>query len=685
MILKSILSYKHSVTITTTIIGMASLIFSTNLYSDDLLTIYSKAAKRDPIIAQAQATYESERQNLPIAVAELLPQLFLRAGINRDKILDLSSNQTNSIKTTNATKRTSPTVRSKYFALNLSQSLFEWDKIQKYLQSEYVVQKAMHDLEAAKQDLLIRISEAYFNILQAEDILEYTKTEKIAINEMYKQAQARFDVGLIAVADVEEAKARYNAKSADEIKAANDIANKYEDLNAIVGEKIQQIDILSPSFKADYPKPSIMEKWVAMAIKRNHTLMSQELAYCVMEKNEDIAFAGHLPNVKLNARYTGREGNRSIIIDEISTVKGYINTYGASIDGSWELFASGGTQAKINQARFNTYAEGFNTEKVRRGIISDTRQSYRNIVTSLSQIKALEVAQLSSVSALDATKAGYDLGTRASIDVLNRLTDLYNQKQRLAIAKYTYIKNIIKLKQDSGILSNEDMAVINKWLVTKDFKNKNHLDKTDVRETILQSMKNSDEQRTKEIKQTSKDPIKTDIKKTGNINTDNSTIKPNGNSVKTLETNKNIVNSNKSNSSNDSALSTDSKKIQSLPNSKDISKSPTSGLSGAEKKDITPSKDNVKKIELCPPNTVCDKIQSNIKKSEIDSYLNLELPSLDDEDDLQLGINIKELPKPSKKIVSSKNSKLARKESTARLEEKLQQIIADYKKNQNEN
>lgn len=677
MILKSILSCKRSVTITTTIIGMASIVFSTNLYSDDLLTIYSKAAKRDPIIAQAQATYESERQNLPIAVAELLPQLFLRAGINRDKILDLSGNQTNSITTT---KRTSPTVRSKYFALNLSQSLFEWDKIQKYLQSEYVVQKAMHDLEAAKQDLLIRVSEAYFNILQAEDILEYTKTEKIAINEMYKQAQARFDVGLIAVADVEEAKARYNAKNADEIKAANDIANKYEELNAIVGEKIQQIDILSPNFKADYPKPSIMEKWVAMAIKRNHTLMSQELAYCIMEKNEDIAFAGHLPNIKLNARYTGREGNRSIIIDEISTVKGYINTYGASIDGSWELFASGGTQAKINQAKYNTYAEGFNTEKVRRGIISDTRQSYRNIITSLSQIKALEVAQLSSVSALDATKAGYDLGTRASIDVLDRLTDLYNQKQRLAIAKYTYIKNIIKLKQDSGILSNEDMAIVNRWLVTRALKNKNHLDKTDVRETVLQSMKKSDEQRINEIKQTSKVPVKTNSKKI-----DNSTIKPNDNSVKILETNKNIVNSNKSNSSNDSASSTESKKIQSLPNSRDISKSPTSGLSGAEKKDITPSKDNVKKIELCPPNTVCDKIQSNIKKSEIDSYLNLELPSLDDEDDLQLGINIKELPKPSKKIVNAKNSKLVRKESTARLEEKLQQIIADYKKNQNEN
>ncbi len=616
---------KLSIFISTGLLASASIIasFSQTAYAENLLSIYHKAANRDPIIQQAKATYEAEKQNLPIARAAILPKLILRAGLTHDKVLDFPNN---SHSTVNFKKN--PLVRSKYFSLNLTQSLFEWDNIQRYLQSDLIVQKAIHDLEIAKQDLLIRVSNAYFDILDAESALEFTSTEKDSIKEMYAQAQERFDVGLIAIADVEEAKARYDVKRADEIQAINKVADKYDVLNAIVGEKIKNIDILTPSFKPSSPKPTAIDQWVKMATRRNHTLISQELACQIMAKNEDIAFAGHLPNAKLSARYTGRDSSRSLILDEISAVKGYINTYGASIDGSWELFASGGTQAKINQAGFNTEAESFKTEQVRRGVISDTRQAYRNILTSLSQVKAYEQAQISGMSALDATKAGYDLGTRASIDVLDRLTDLYDQKSRLATARYTYIKNIIKLKQSSGVLSNEDIAIVNKWLVSRNLNN-TMFDKTNRRAKILDEIKVHKSENNKEP-----DTIQKQLK--------NVTSQP---------------------TQADTPLRTNKKPLEptKIKNVKDIKT--IQGTKNERKDDNKISKTQSSSTELALPDFP-------------------DFPNLDEILPEQIKPKVK-LPKPlnNKKQPENKITSKKRQESLAELEKRLKQIIEEYKKN----
>jgi outer membrane protein len=183
-----------------------------------------------------------------------------------------------------------------------------------------------------------------------------------------------------------------------------------------------------------------------MAQNRNHTLVSEQIQYQIKEKDEDRAFAGYLPTVKANVGYRGVDSDNSIFVDEVSTANGYLSSYNRSLDGSWELFSSGGTMARVSQAKHNARAELFNVERVRRDIISNTRQAYRNIISSINQIQALEQAVVSGISALEATKSGYDVGTKVSTDVLNRLSDLYRQKQDLAIAKYLYIKNVIKIK-----------------------------------------------------------------------------------------------------------------------------------------------------------------------------------------------------------------------------------------------
>lgn len=428
-----------------------SLFISSNSHADDLLTIYNKATKTDPKLLQAYAKYEATKQNVPIAIAELLPKLTLSAGIIKYKLLDYGNN---------------PSVTSKYFSLDLDQVLFDWDKIQRYYQADLEAQKAIYDLAIAKEDLFTRVSDAYFGILEAKDKLLYASSEKSAVNRLLADAQEKFKVGYITVADLDEIKARHDVKTSEEIAAKNSELNAFDTLAEIIGEPVSSVNIISAKFKPSNPLPNNIEKWVKMAQNRNHTLISEQLQYQIKEKDEDRAFAGYLPTLKANIGYRGVDSNNSIFIDEVSTANGYLSSYSRSIDGTWELFSSGGTMARVSQAKHNARAELFNVEKIRRDIVSNTRQSYRNILSSINQIRALEQAEISGISALEATKAGYDIGTKVSTDVLNRLSDLYRQKQELATAKYLYIKNIIKIKTYSGILTNGDAAIINTWLTS---------------------------------------------------------------------------------------------------------------------------------------------------------------------------------------------------------------------------
>lgn len=455
-----------------------SIFLSNQVSAAGLLKVYQLAAKKDPQLQQAFADFKSVEQNVPIAVADLLPEVTLNAGVSYDKVLDFTTGTT-----------ANPSINSKYFFINATQPLFYWDRIHRYLQSEIEVKKAIHDLEFAKEDLLIRVSEAYFNVLEAEDTLEFVSTEKKSVAQLYRESKERFDVGLIPIADVDEAQARLDLTTADEIQAKNDVQNRYDELIEIIGENINQANILTPNFKPSSPKPLDVQKWLKMAMERNHAYTSQKLNLDITRKNEDIAFAGHLPTLDANAQYRGVDSSRALQIDDVSSAKGYLNSYGGSIETNLEIFGGGGTQASYEQTQYNTKAEGYNTERVRRETVSNTKQAYRNVLTSIKQIEALEQAVKSGLSALEATKASYDVGTRASIDVLDRLTDLYQQKQRLSSARYAYIRNVLELKRLGGVLTNNDILTIDQWLITS----KNRIkDSSDVKETVLQDVQDKD-------------------------------------------------------------------------------------------------------------------------------------------------------------------------------------------------
>ena len=458
-----------------------SITLSNMVYASGLLEIYQIAAKKDPQLQQAFANFKSVEQNVPIAVARLLPEVTLNAGISYDKFLDFDDPRLGS----------NPRIDSNYFSVNLTQPIFYWDRISRYLQSQIEVEKSIHDLEIAKEDLLTRVVEGYFNVLEAEDRLEFVSTEKKSVEQLFREAQERFNVGLIPIADVDEAKARYDLNLADEIEAKNQVLARYDELIEIVGQKIDNLSVLTPKFKPSNPKPTDAMKWLNMATERNHTYISQKLNQAIMGKNEDIAFAGHLPYAQATAQFRGVNSSDSLQVDDVSSARGYLTSYGGALEGGVEIFGGGGTQAAVEQSEYNTLAESHNTERVRRETISNTSQTYRNVMTNIKRIAALEQAVTSSLSALEATKAGYEVGTRASIDVLDRLTDLYDQKQRLSEARYNYIRNVIELKRLAGILTNKDIITVDTWLIAKRESAKK-LDNSDVQYNIIKTIEKTD-------------------------------------------------------------------------------------------------------------------------------------------------------------------------------------------------
>lgn len=586
-----------------------NLVLLQNIFATDLLSVYKLAEKNDPQIKQAIAEYKAVEHNVPISVAELLPSVILSAGMSYDKVLNLTGR---------------PEIRKKYFSVDFTQSIFQWDKIQKYLQSELEVKQAIHNLEVAKEDLLIRVSDAYFNILEAEDKLEFISTEKTSVKQLYDEAKERFDVGLIAIADVEEAKAKYDIKTAEEIQAQNNLEDRYEELTEILGEKINNIDVLIPNFKPSSPKPKDINKWIKLAQDRNHQLISEQLESQIQEKNQDIAFAGHLPSVILTANYGGTESNKSIQVNDVRAVKGYTANYGAELRGELELFASGGTQATIDQAGYNAKAASYNTERVRRETVSNTVQSYRTIMSNISQIAALEQAEKSSLSSLEATKAGYDIGTRASIDVLDRLTDLYEQKQKLSSTRYEYIKNVINLKRNSGILTNDDIAIVNKWLVNRKIK-KSHLDKFDIKDDIIQDIKDKNNQTIESKEKNQLKEIKQVIEGTKEVKTqDKVDTEQKSKILKELDQKLEQIKNNKTTEVKEEIKESLTKTKEPEDKSKDLN---SENSSKDIKELLTTPDDNQIKNTTSPKNIESENIKNTENKSEIKSDVKLDSDS----------------------------------------------------------
>ena len=299
-------------------------------------------------------------------------------------------------------------------------------------------------------------------MLAAKDNYEFKGAEKRAIERQLEQTKQRFAVGLTAITDVHEAQAQYDLATAAEILAENELINSYEALREITGIDHKSIDILDTDrFSAASPTPAMPNDWLKMAETNSVDLLTQRIGKDIAQETISLYKAGHMPSLSLNAGYTkGLEqeiGSQNQPDFDNGTV---------GVNLSVPIFEGFKVSSQVKQAQYAYVEASQRLEQTYRQVVKNVRNNFNNVGASISSIKAYEQSVLSSESALKATQAGFEVGTRTIVDVLNRTRDLYDSKRQLSNARYGYIKSILALKQATGTLNEDDVISINNGLTT---------------------------------------------------------------------------------------------------------------------------------------------------------------------------------------------------------------------------
>jgi outer membrane protein len=414
----------------------------------DLAQIHRLAAEQDAQLKIAASRLESARQALPQATSANRPQVNLNAGAQyQDK--DNSS----------AVGDDATTALS--YGVTVQQNLYNREADARIEAAEANVEQFQADYEAAAQDLMVRVTEAYFAILSAQDNLDFAKAEKNAIGRQLEQAKKRFEVGLIAITDVKEAQASYDLSVSQEIIARNGLDNAREALHLIIGEPLTEpLSVLGDKLDLQLPQPSSTSAWIEKALKSNPNLHSAQASLKAASKARDIARSETSPSVTLSAGYQGAN------ID--SDRSGSFNTGDLSlgVQLNMPLYTGGRTDGAIAQAEADYSTAANNLLLQKRLAAQQTSTAYLAVVSGIGQVNALKQALVSTTAALEATEAGFDVGTRTSVDVLNSLRETYRSRRDYASSRYDYLINTLKLRQAAGTLTDEDLGGVNEWLAS---------------------------------------------------------------------------------------------------------------------------------------------------------------------------------------------------------------------------
>lgn len=422
---------------------------SASVLAADLLQVYQKARENDPIYAEAKARYEAGREKLTQGRAGLLPTLSLSAtsnSVNREVV-----------------NPASPEVRyrSHQYGLNLSQPLFRWQNWLQYEQGGLQVAQAEADFVQAKQDLLLRASQAYFDVLLAEEQVHSLQAQMTAIAQQLEQAKAYFEVGTATITDTHEAQARHDLAEAQLIAAKSDLEIKQAALHMLTGDPVDALLPLKTDAFLLSPQPSVLDHWVKAAEDRHPLVQSRQASTEVANLEASKQQAGHMPTLDL-------VGTASRSRDNMFLGGGWttadIEQRMVGLQLNIPLFQGGAVSSRAREAAAGYLAAKANLDSTRRQAAQSARQSYLGVVNGLAQVKALNAASESSRLALEANKLGYEVGVRVNIDVLNAEQQVQTTRRDLAKARFDTLMAQLRLKSAVGTLSEEDLLAINALL-----------------------------------------------------------------------------------------------------------------------------------------------------------------------------------------------------------------------------
>ncbi len=431
---------------------IVALVFSWQANAADLLETFRAAQVNDPVFAAARAALQAGQEKLPQGRSLLMPSV------------SLSANSTFNDQTTQYRGATFlPGGNNRYnshgYGVNLTQPLFRQQNWVGYTEAELQVVQAEAQFRIAEQDLILRVAQAYFDVLIAQDSVELAGAQKTAISEQLEQARRNFEVGSATITDTHEAQARFDLTSAQEIAAQNSLEIRKRALQQLIDAMPGNLSHLGKGFRLEMPQPADMEKWVADAQSGSPQLAVAQAGAGIAEKEVARNRGGHYPTLDLVANYSSSQSNGGSFGVGSDTASRSVG-----VQLNMPLFQGGAVNSRWREAEANHERARQELENVRRSVAQQAREAYLGVVSGIAQVRALQQALTSSESVLEASRLGQEVGVRTNLDVLNAQQQLYSTRRDLYQAEYSYLLSQLRLKAAAGSLNEEDLGRVNQAL-----------------------------------------------------------------------------------------------------------------------------------------------------------------------------------------------------------------------------
>jgi outer membrane protein len=422
-------------------------------HAQDLLQVYRDAKGHDAQYTAARHALQAGLEKLPQGRALLLPTLGATVA-RTSSYLDIERYGPNP-----ATPQ-ERNFQNRNYLISFSQPVYRPSNWAQFDQAEQQVRQVEAVFAQAGQDLIVRVAQAYFDVLAAQDTLALVGAQKAAISEQLAQAKRNFEVGTATITDTHEAQARFDLAVAQEISAQNDLDNKRRTLSQFTGKDYPALRTLRSQVTLSRPNPANMADWVALAEKQAYPVIIQDASTQIAGLQTKVARAGHLPTVDLVATYgqTWQTGTA------VSALSSQVNLGTIGVQVAVPIFQGGGVSSREREAVANHEKAKQDLENAKRTSVLQAQQSFLSVMNGVAQVRALEQALVSSQSALDSNKLGYEVGVRINIDVLNAQQQLFSTRRDLAVARYNTITNHLRLKAAAGGLREEDLEEVNRAL-----------------------------------------------------------------------------------------------------------------------------------------------------------------------------------------------------------------------------
>jgi outer membrane protein len=442
----------------------------------DLVAVYQRALQNDPQLREAEANRLAALESKPQALAALLPQVTGNVVANRERDRG-PSNQAFSFTDVSTGKpivvvehqdfNGLATTHNHKYGVDLKENLFRWENWVALQRADAQVAQAEADYQAAQQDLMSRVAQRYFDVLASQDDLDAQQGALASVNRQLEQAEKRYDVGLIAITDVQEVRASHDSSAAAVIAAKRQVASAQEFLREITGDLFDSLARPIEPFELTNPDPVSEDRWVEMALQQNLSLVSSRLAADIARENVSASRGGHFPSLDLVAsRYKINSDGTSINADGTPYGNSSVdqNQRSIGIQLTFPLYSGGMVSSQVRQAVYQHRAAKERVERVARQTEHDARDSYLGVLSEISRVKALRRAVESNTTALNATEAGYEAGTRTAVDVVESRRLWIQAQTDYSRSRYDYMINVLKLQQAAGILSEQSLNRLNTLL-----------------------------------------------------------------------------------------------------------------------------------------------------------------------------------------------------------------------------